>query len=154
MSHKIELLPSQVSGARDTMWRCGRKFEVNIPQVLDLTKDELEAFKNDWRFKVSDSNDPSEKVAGGATAKSETIPPADSASPKEKFADKVKAAKDRIVAQKEIVDNQDKELPDIDELLKTYSRDELDLQASELGIENPQQFNNKTEVAQAIIDVR
>ena len=71
MSYKIELVPSGVEGARPTMYRGGLKFNTGEPQVLNLTKEELEVFENDWRFKVSDSRDPGSTIEEARAAAAE-----------------------------------------------------------------------------------
>ena len=48
--YEVTLLSTPASGAKKTMWRAGRQFEVKVTQVLELTKEEVEVFKNDKRF--------------------------------------------------------------------------------------------------------
>lgn len=153
MSYKIELIPSGVSGARPTMFRCGQRFSVGQPQILDLTKEQLEEFKNDKRFKVSDSKDSGEKIASGTVAASETVSPTEGIFTEETIVDEVEAVEAEVVAQEEVVDSE-VETTTLEELLKENSRDELNEQAEFLGIKDAAAFANKKEVAQAIIDAQ
>lgn len=154
MSHKIELIPSGVSGARSTMFRCGQKFEIGEAKILDLTKEQLEEFKNDWRFKVSDSKDSGEKISGGTIATSETIPPTEGIFTEDSSTDEVATVADSDVTQEEEAGDEVETEGNLEELLKNNSRDELDSIAKGLGIDDPENLQNKTEVAQAIIDAQ
>lgn len=151
MSYKIELIPSGISGARNTMYRSGLKFEVGQAQILDLTDEELEVFENDWRFKVSDSKDPGAKIAGGATSAGQTISPTDKPFAKPIADFEVETVENSNAAPAQEASSNDETTLYVEELLKENSRDELDALARELGIEDPESLANKTEVAQAIV---
>lgn len=153
-TYEIELLPSNIPGAKDTMFRGGLEFKVREPRILELTDEQLEVFDNDWRFKVTNSTGTPESVAGGETAQSEGIPSADELAGEEAAEIKAETLEDIAVTQAEAVSSEDPGEITIEDLLKSFSRDELDLQAAELGVSNPENFNNKTEVAQAIVDAR
>jgi hypothetical protein len=154
MSHKIELIPSGVSGARSTMFRCGQKFEIGEAKILDLTKEQLEEFKNDWRFKVSDSKDSGEKISGGTIATSETIPPTEGIFTEDSSTDEAETIANSDVAQEEEASDEVETEGNLEELLKKNSREELNVIAKSYGIQDADSFDNKTEVAQAIIDAQ
>lgn len=151
MAHKIELIPSGISGARSTMFRCGTKFEIGKAQVLDLTSEQLEAFKSDVRFKVSDSKDSGEPLESGTSSKSETILPTSTSKGKAKSFKKVEVDENQNASSEEIVEDEVEEVASVETLLKNNSRDELNELAAACGIEDAESFENKTEVAQAIV---
>lgn len=154
MSYKIELVPSGVEGARPTMYRGGLKFNTGEPQVLNLTKEELEVFENDWRFKVSDSRDPGSTIEEAKAAIGDTIPSAVDIAGEEKPVPQIEAIEDQLATQEEEMDDKGQEPVVLATLLKTHSREELNDEAAFLGVENPELFANKTEVAQAIVDAQ
>lgn len=154
MSYKIELIPSGVSGARPTMFRGGLKFDIGQAQILDLTAEQLEVFENDWRFKVTASTDRGATLADTKAAIGETVPSAVDIAGEEKPMAEIEAIEDSLAASQEKVDGKSKELSVLDTLLKTHSREELNDEAKFLGVENPESFANKTEVAQAIVDAQ
>lgn len=154
MSHKIELLKSSLPGARPTMFRGGIKFEVGQPQILNLTKDEVEVFENDWRFSVSSTKDSGATIEETKASERETVPSAIVDSGKEAVVSQAEIIKDSPVAQEEAVADEMEESSLLDTLLKGFSREELNEQAKVLGIEKPESFGNKTEVAQAIVDAQ
>ncbi len=149
MSYKIELVPSGVAGARSTMFRGGLKFEVGGPKILDLSKDELEVFTNDWRFKVSSTKDSGETIEETKAALGDALPPADSVTAQEAVVAPSAPVEDTATTQEESVSGED---ADVKNLLKDHSREELDSIAQSLGLEGV--YANKTEVAQAIVDAR
>lgn len=152
MSYKIELIPSGISGARNTMYRSGLKFEVGEAQILDLTDEELEVFENDWRFKVSDSKDSGAKIAGGAIAAGKGLLSPGHPDPEDFSVDEAETVEDSDVAPAQEAGSGNETTLYVEQLLKENSRDELDALARELGIEDPESLANKTEVAQAIVD--
>lgn len=154
MSYKIELIPSGVSGARSTMYRGGLKFGLGEPKILELTAEELEVFENDWRFKVTASRDSGATLADAKVAEGSTVPSAVDIAGEEKPVAQIEALEDPLAASQEKMDDQSKELSVLDTLLKTHSREELNDEAKFLGVENPESFANKTEVAQAIVDAQ
>lgn len=151
--YKIELIPSLVEGARTTMFRGGQEFEVKVPKVLELSDEEVRVFVNDWRFTVSDSTDSSKKNSSGNVKKGKTISSSGSIDGTETIVDTTQVVEDKSVAQeKKDADNSTK-IPSLKDLKKNYSREELDTIAIEAGL-NPEGFNNKSEVAQAIVEAR
>ena len=71
----------------------------------------------------------------------------------ETIVDTTQVVEDKSVAQeKKDADNSTK-IPSLKDLKKNYSREELDTIAIEAG-RNPEGFNNKSEVAQAIVEAR
>ena len=154
MSYKIELIPSGVSGARSTMFRGGLKFQLGEPQILDLTEEQLEVFENDWRFKVSASRDPGSTIQEAKAAIGDTIPSAVDIAGEEKPVPQIEAIEDQLATQEEEMDDKGQEPVVLATLLKTHSREELNDEAAFLGVENPELFANKTEVAQAIVDAQ
>ena len=154
MGYKIELLQSNAAGAKDFMYRAGIKFDVGQPQTLELTEEELEVFKNDWRFKISDSKDTGATDKKAKAAASKTVSSAGKPFAKPIADFEAEAVTDTSAPQKETVDGTVQELSFLDSLLKDFSREELNKQAKKLGIKKPETFDNKTEVAKAIVDAR
>lgn len=154
-SYEIELLPFNLTGAGETMYRLGRKFSVREPEVIELTDEQAEVFKNDWRFKVLDSTDRGKKLETGNVATSDIVPPAaDTTNTEETVASETETVSDSDLTPEEEAGLKDEGTFNIEDLLKDNSREELNAQATKLGIENPEDFDNKTEVAQAIVDAR
>lgn len=149
MSYKVELIPSGLPGARPTMFRGGLKFEANEPRILELTKEQAEVFKNDWRFKISASKDSGETVEDAQAATREEPTPSIVGGTQETITSEVEAPTASFVASEETPSG---ETEDVKNLLKEHSREELDIMAGELGLDGP--FGNKTEVAQAILAAR
>jgi len=148
-TYKIELQASLQSGALKTMWRLGRQFEVKKPQVLELTEDEVEVFKNDPRFKIKDSTDSSEEIESGEASESDSVPPSSDAGAEEAVDSEIETEEDSVASLEEEEASGYASASKIDQLLKDNSREQLDALANELGIEGT--FANKTEVAQAIV---
>lgn len=157
-SYEVEMSHVAASGAKKTMWRAGRQFEVKVPQVLDLTKEEVEAFENDKRFTIkeasesSSSTDSSETVSdsendaqtAGDEASEENDTTEDSSSEDTSTSDTEEASDETTEA----------EAPTVDSLVKNNSRPELNALAVEAGVEAPEALETKTEVAQAIVDAK
>lgn len=154
MNYKVELVPSGVPGARSTFYRGGIKFSLGEPKILDLTDEEAEVFKNDWRLKVSDSKDPGRTLKEEAARYSEEIPPSFGTIDPKTVASKAEAVENTDTTSKENVGSETAGTESVETLLKDYSRDELDDIATELGVENADELANKTEVAQAIVAAR
>ena len=154
MSYQIELVPSGVEGARSTMYRGGLKFDAGKPKILNLTKEELEVFVNDWRFKVSDSTDSGSTIEEAKVAISDAVSSAASSAGEQKLATQIEAIEDQADAPQKKVGNQNKEHSLLETLLKNHSRKELNEEAKFLGVENPESFANKAEVAQAIVEAQ
>jgi len=154
-SYEIELLPFNMSGARDTMYRLGRKFEVTQPVVLKLTEEQVEVFENDWRFKITDSTDEGGTLEGGTVSASETVSPtADTETEKEIVDSETETVQDSDVEPQETVGGETAQDSELDELLFNNDKDELVEIAKELGIKKAHKFKSKQEVAQAIVDAR
>lgn len=152
-SYEVELLPFNKPGAGSTMWRLARKFSVNEPVVLQLTKEQAEVFENDWRFKLSTSKDKGEPLEDGNVGESESVPPtAEAPTAEETVDDSDEVVEDSDVELEEETSGEDEGATELEELLRDNNRAELDNLARELGIQNPQSLSNKTEVAQAIVD--
>lgn len=161
-SYEVEMSHVAASGAKKTMWRAGRQFEVKVPQVLDLTKEEVEAFENDKRFSIKEATDAPESTdtsettsdseSDTSTADSETAEENDTT---EDSSSEDTDSSDTEEASDEDTENQvDSEEVSVDQLVKDNSRDELNALAKETGIENPEALKDKTEVAQAIVDAK
>ena len=153
-SYKIELLPSNVAGAGDTMFRLGRKFTVKEPQVFELTKEQAEVFENDWRFKIENSRDRGEAITSGDVTEGDTVPSAEGPAAEETIEDTTETVEDTTVKPQEEISGETEGALSIEDLLRDYSRDELNSLALELGVDAPETLPNKTEVAQAIVNAR
>lgn len=166
-SYEVEMSHVAASGAKKTMWRAGRQFEVKVPQVLDLTKEEVEAFENDKRFTIkeasesSSSTDSSETTSDSevdtSTTDSETeedTSTEDSSSEDTSTSDSEEASDEDTEVSEDTENQVDSEEVSVDQLVKDNSRAELNALAKETGIENPEAFSGKPEVAQAIVDAK
>jgi hypothetical protein len=157
-SYEIELLPSGASGAGDKMYRSGKQFTLREPQVLELTDEQVEVFKNDARFKVMDSNEPGQPLETGTVGEAgEGTAEVATETAEETAAVETEAVQDSPVEQAEEVGTEDapvSALPTVDELLRDHDRDELNAIAKDLGVKKPQKLESKEEVAQAIVDAR
>lgn len=166
-SYEVEMSHVAASGAKKTMWRAGRQFEVKVPQVLDLTKEEVEAFENDKRFTIkeasesSSSTDSSETTSDSevdtSTTDSETeedTSTEDSSSEDTDSSDTEEASDEDTEVSEDTENQVDSEEVSVDQLIKDNSRAELNALAKETGIENPEALAGKPEVAQAIVDAK
>lgn len=150
--YKVTLLSTPANGAKKTMWRNGRMFEVKVPQVLELTKEEVEVFKNDKRFKLSKASESSdETVSSEATSGSESDSFAGSTETSEDATTEDSDSEDSSSDEAEEDSSSDTEEDRVKALL-TLSREELNAKAISLNVENPEKLENKTEVAQAIVE--
>lgn len=149
---KVTLLSTPANGAKKTMWRAGRMFEVKSPQVLELTKEEVEVFKNDKRFKLSKASEADiEGVSSEATSGSESDSFAGITETEEDATTEDSDSEDSSSDEAEKVSSNDTEVSRVEGLLK-LSREELNAKAVSLNVENPEKLENKTEVAQAIVE--
>lgn len=153
-TYKIELVPSSNAGAGATMYRSGVKFTEREPEILELTQEEAEVFENDWRFEITDTKDSGETLEGRQARESKIAPPDVNPGAEEAVEGETETVETETAPQEEADSVDDTPADSVEDLLKNHSRDELDIQAAELGIENPQELANKTEVAQAIVDAR
>ena len=124
------------------------------PQILELTGEQREVFENDQRFKVSDSTDSSETLAGGSTSASKTVAPIEGIFTEAEHVDESETVEDQDVTQEKTVENETEKLDSVGDLLKDNSRDDLDAIARLEGIQNPDELPNKLEVAKAIVDAQ
>lgn len=161
-SYEVEMSHLAASGAKKTMWRAGRQFEVKVPQVLDLTKEEVEAFENDKRFTIkeasesSSSTDSSETTSGsdsdaqttGDEASEEDTSTEDSSSEDTTTSDTEEVSDDSTEEEATTAEDE------VAVLVKDNSRTELNAKAIEAGVEAPEDMKDKTEVAQAIVDAK
>lgn len=166
-SYDVTLLPSANNAAKATYWRGGRQFAVHETQTLDLTKEELEVYKNDGRFKIENTGNSKEQEQAGEVDSSEVDSP--SAAPEtteENSTDEVKDSEGTPVAPEEKTDGDDKteessepvEENSTDEVkqdltesqLLKLNRAKVDEYAASKGLENPQQYETKKEVAEAL----
>jgi virulence-associated protein VagC len=143
------------------MWRAGRQFEVKVPQTLELTAEEVEAFQNDNRFVISEASE-----ATGSEDSSDETTSSDSDSQdgagdgdettEEDTTSEDEASEDSSSDSEEEASDETTEAPqvsNVDDLVKNNSRNELNAKALELGVETPEREDwNKLEVAQAIVE--
>lgn len=155
--YKVELLPSISLGAQRTMWRAGRQFESKVPQELELTKAEAEAFKNDKRFTISEADGSTSESNSEETSSESDRDSQDTGNEDENTgSDEGSSDEDSDSSEEEDSSDEDTEDPAqarVDDLLANNDRKELNALATDLGIENPDRKEwNKTEVAQAIVE--
>lgn len=160
-TYKVELLPSNESGAKRTAWRAGRQFVVKESQVLELTKGEAEVYENDRRFTITETEARSEEQSSETASDSEVdTSTADSETSEEDTSTEDSSSEDSDSSDTEEVSDEDTESQveseevSVDQLVKDNSREELNALALETGIENPDSLKDKTEVAQAIVDAK
>ena len=153
--YEVEMTHLAASGAKKTMWRAGRQFEVKVPQVLELTNEEVEAFENDKRFSIKEASDapqPSDN-GGEASDSQEDTPEAGDASSEANDSSEGEDSQDTASDASEEDNSSDTpETETVESLLKNNSRDELNARAEDLGVQSPENLKDKTEVAQAIVD--
>ena len=150
--YEIKLLASNQSGAKRTYYRGGVQFTVLEPVVLELTNEEVKVFKDDSRLTVKGVSDKSEADSSESTSESESDTSTDSTEvTEEDVTTEDSDSEDSSSDEAEEVSDEAPEAPSVDELLK-LSRNELNAKATELGIENSDKLETKTEVAQAIVD--
>lgn len=168
-SYEVEMSHVAASGAKKTMWRAGRQFEVKVPQVLDLTKEEVEAFENDKRFTIKEASESTEQADSSSTtsgsesdaqdsgddeASDEDTSTEDSSSEDTSTSDSEEASDEDTELSEDTENQVDSEEVSVDQLVKDNSRAELNALAKETGIENPEALAGKPEVAQAIVDAK
>lgn len=127
-----------------TRWRNGIEFARGETKVLELTKEEVENFKNDRYFSIQEG----EVEATNADEGEETL---------ESGADTGADQKDaQSGPQADEAQDSDEEKEDSDELtaLLQNSREVLNTMATDLGIEAAAELPNKPAVAEAIIAKR
>lgn len=167
--YEVELQASQESGAKKTMWRAGREFEVKVAQVLELTKEEVEVFENDKRFKLSEtdgtsrqedesesSSDSEEDSSTSTDESSEEDDSSEDSDSEDSSSDEAEENSDDST-EDESSDEDEQVTEDeltVDGLVRDNSRAELNALALESGIENPEALSGKPEVAQAIVDAK
>jgi len=122
-------------------WRAGRQFARGEAQVLELTKDEVKAFKDDTHFELRKGKKKGVSAGASEAAHSVNAPVA-----------QVETAKDSTVVKEEKTASSDEE-SEVDTLVKTYSRDELDAMAIQEELD-PEEYANKRSVAEAIIEAK
>ena len=164
--YEVELQASQESGAKKTMWRAGREFEVKVAQVLELTKEEVEVFENDKRFKLSETDGTSSQEDESDSSSSSEEDSSDSGDGSSEDDDSTEDSDSEDSSSDETEENSDDSTEDesddssdedevtVDGLVKDNSRAELNALALESGIENPEALSGKPEVAQAIVDAK
>ncbi|MBK9388575.1 MAG: hypothetical protein IPN34_27500 [Planctomycetes bacterium] len=162
-SYEVEMAHTTGSGAKKTMWRAGRLFEVKVPQLLDLTPAEVEAFEDDKRFSIkeaseltsstdssdeaSDSGEDSQSTGDESSEEDATTEDSDSEDSSSDEAEEVSDDSTEDSSEEEVA-------PTVDDLVKNNSRNELNALALEAGVEAPETLSGKPEVAQAIVDAQ
>lgn len=158
-SYEVEMSHVAASGAKKTMWRAGRQFEVKVPQVLDLTKEEVEAFENDKRFTIKEASESSSSTDSSETTSDSEVDTSttDSETSEEDDSTEDSSSEDTDSSDSEEASDEDTEVSEevsVESLVKDNSRAELNALAKETGIENPEALSGKPEVAQAIVDAK
>jgi hypothetical protein len=163
-SYEVEMSHVAASGAKKTMWRAGRQFEVKVPQVLDLTKEEVEAFENDKRFTIKEASESTSEADSSETtsgSESDAQTTGDDEASEEDDSTEDSSSEDSSSSDTEEVSDEDTEDSSeeevaltVDDLVKNNSRKELDALALEAGVEAPETLSGKPEVAQAIVDAK
>lgn len=150
--YEVTLLASNQSGAKRTYYRGGVQFTVLEPQVLELTNEEVKVFKDDSRLKVKGVSDKSESDSSETTSNSESdAPTTDTETTEEDSTTEDTDSEDSSSDEAEEDSDETTTESRLDVLLKE-SRKDLDALATSLGVEAPEKLENKTEVAQAIVE--
>ena len=152
--YEIKLLASNQSGAKRTYYRGGVQFTVLEPQVLELTNEEVKVFKDDARLTVKGVSDKGESDQSETTSESESdAPTTTTETTEEDSSTEDSDSEDSSSDEAEEDSDEDTTTTEsrLDVLLKE-SRKDLDALATSLGVEAPEKLENKTEVAQAIVE--
>lgn len=152
--YEVTLLASNQSGAKRTYYRGGLQFTVLEPQVLELTNEEVKVFKDDARLKVKSVSGKGESDQSETTSDSESdAPTTTTETTEEDSSTEDSNSEDSSSDEAEEVSDEDTPTTEsrLDVLLKE-SRKDLDALATSLGVEAPEKLENKTEVAQAIVE--
>lgn len=165
----VELKHIAANGAKKTMWRNGRQFEVKKPQVLELTEEEVEVFENDRFFSVSDPSDTSESDSSEETTGSEGDAQSSDSETQEDDSSEDQGSEDTDSddpeadsgSDSESVEDEDDNDPEaqVTELVQNNDRVALNKLAVEAGIvekaeDAETKFKSKSEVAQAIVEAQ
>lgn len=162
-SYEVEMAHTTGSGAKKTMWRAGRQFEVKVPQVLDLTKEEVEAFENDKRFSIKEATDAPEQTDTSSETSDSESDAQDSGDAGDETSEEDATTEDSDSEDsssdeaEEASDDSTEEQDSTEEdavavLVRDNGRTALNAKAIELGVTDPENMKDKTEVAQAIVD--
>lgn len=154
--YQVELTHTAANGAKRTMWRGGRQFEVKVPQVLDLTDEEVKVYEDDKRFKLStpgEASDEANEVEETSSSDSDSSDAGEASEEDTTAEDEASEDSSTDEAEEASDDTQsEEEVSPVDALVRDNSRQDLDAKAEELGVENASKMENKLEVAQAIVD--
>lgn len=165
----IELMSIPANGAKKTMWRGGRMFEVKKPQVLELTDEEVKVYEDDARFKVSDPTDSGEQEQGDEASDSEGDAQGSDSDSSSDDSSEGEDSEDQGSDDSEAdsgsdpEDEADEDASDPEDLVKALvqdnDRNELNAKAVEVGLvekaeEADTKYKSKTEVAQAIVEAQ
>jgi len=168
IEYEVELLSIPASGAKKTMYRNGVQFEVKVPQVLELTKEEREIFEDDKRFSISEAtestgdedssvetNDSEEDAPVSDSDSSEEDDSSEDQDNEDSSSDEEEASSDEAPedGSSEEASPTTEEAPvvTVDKLVKDNSRDQINALAKEAKVENPEALETKREVAEAIV---
>lgn len=164
--YEVTLLPSNQSAAKPTYYRGGLKFYANESQVLELTKEEVEVFKNDPRLQVKSSSDKGKGVKSEeATVRQDVPSDVTAEASEEESSNEVKDSEDTTSDEEKEVGGDPEEVPEVVEENPTdkvksltekeqlqLNRAKLDEYAKENGVENPESYETKKEVVEAIAE--
>lgn len=142
-----------------TRWRGGRQFTRNEPQVLELTKEEVEAIKSD-RYMEIKKGAPKDKSADAGSSESDVLPPAVDDT---QTTDENEQEDETTTDESQTSDSDEEETSDSETetpatgedrkvKLLQKSRKAVNSIAKKLGVENADQMANKEVVADAIIE--
>jgi hypothetical protein len=151
--YEVTLLASNQSGAKRTYYRGGLQFTVLEPQVLELTNEEVKVFKDDARLKVKSVSSKGESDQSETTGDSESdAPTTTTETTEEDSSTEDSDSEDSSSDEAEEVSDEDTTTESRLDVLLKESRKDLDALATSLGVEAPEKLENKTEVAQAIVE--
>jgi len=141
-----------------TRWRAGRQFVRNEPQVLELTKEEAEAIKND-RYMEIKKGAPKDKTTDAPVGDGNVLPPAETGTTDTTVDEATDTQDDNDVQtgdtdeEETTSDEAQTSSPTVEEKAKLLqkSRKRINQIAKSVGIENAETLATKEDVANAIL---
>ena len=142
-----------------TRWRLGLQFQRNVPQVLELTAEEVAIIKDD-RYMEIKKGAPKDKSANAGSSESDVLPPAGDDT---QTTDENEQEDETTTDESQTSDSDEEETSDSETetpatgedrkvKLLQKSRNAVNGIAKKLGIENAAELPNKEAVASAIIE--
>lgn len=136
-----------------TRWRIGIKFTRNEPQVLELTKEQVEAIKDD-RYMEIKKGAPKDKSADAGSSESDVLPTGADATPEVDAENETSTDETNTTDEEENTgDETQEDAPAVDQKAKLLqkSRNRVNALAKAAGVESPETLPNKEAVVDALL---